>query len=109
MCSLILCVYDVIARIAADEIDPTKTCENQLFTGKAQWVNSISWLITRWIAGLSAPTVMLYLLWKRKADVILEFKRDSEQHGKLGRDVLLTPDLSEMGQSYLKSHSFVSS
>ena len=62
--TLILSIYDWMAAIAAKASDENKTCENNLFTGRAQPANAVNYFIVRFIAGFSASLTALYLFWR---------------------------------------------
>lgn len=65
VCAVINIVYDFFASTASQSDDETQTCNNNFFTGSWRWINAIDWLITRYIAGLSAQTLNLYIFYKQ--------------------------------------------
>lgn len=51
--------------VYARNSDPTKDCNNNIFYGSWKFMNSITYFISRTIAGFSAIIATLYLFFKR--------------------------------------------
>ena len=66
--SILLILDDLIAKIYADSNDPTRDCNNNIFTGDWKFLNAYDYLLARSISSLSPGFMVIYLLHKSKVN-----------------------------------------
>lgn len=119
--NILLLIYNYASMIAARSDGKQQNCENNLFSGNWQPINTINYYITRAISNFSANVAALVLFWKVRVEqkafgsyrnkseaekVIIGFmmNADNEQLVPMDQNEVLFGNLSNTDQGSPKSH-----